>query len=64
MVSIILLLLYFNLYYEYCFTDACIIISRYRVCSCLRCFFKKKTRNVNNVIYHDCTETSKQGVEI
>jgi hypothetical protein len=39
MVSIIGLLLYVNLYYEYCFRDTCYQMSRWRICCFLKYFF-------------------------
>lgn len=40
MLSIIGLLLYVNLYYEYCFRDTCIQMSKWRLCCCLKQFLR------------------------
>ena len=41
MIILMVLLLYFNIYYEYCFRDTIISISNFKICSCLKCFIKK-----------------------
>lgn len=60
MVVIICLLLYFNLYYENCFTDTLIEISKIPMFSFLK--FLIKTEPTNN--RHIYTETSKEIIEI
>jgi hypothetical protein len=52
MVVLMILLLYFNLYYEYCFRDALITVSKIKICSCLNCFLR--------YYYYTNTSTSKQ----
>lgn len=47
-----ILLLYFNLYYEYCFRDALITVSKIKICSCLNCFIR--------YYYYTNASTSKQ----
>jgi hypothetical protein len=43
MMFVIVLLLYVNLYYEYCFRDAIIELSKTRMCSCLKnCFVVRR----------------------
>lgn len=62
MVVIICLLLYFNLYYEHCFTDALIEISKIPMFSFLKFLIKTEPTNNNN--RHIYTETSKEIIEI
>lgn len=48
MVAIICLLLYFNLYYENCFRDTCLSLSKFKMCSCLKYFFARKPNSTNS----------------
>lgn len=42
MASVLGLLMYVNFYYENCFTQTCIDISKWKVCCCMRYIFKKR----------------------
>lgn len=47
MISVIGLLLYVNLYYEYCFQDTCIQMSKWRFCCFIKYFLKYNTTNTS-----------------
>lgn len=61
MVSVIGLLLYVNLYYEYCFRDTCFRLAKFRACFFLRYFFvSTNSRSTAAVVVGSSSSSSKK----
>ncbi len=50
---VLLVLIYANFYYEYCFTNFLFKLSKSRLCICLKCFFKNQKKNTSYLSFRD-----------
>jgi hypothetical protein len=62
MMFVIVLLLYVNLYYEFCFRDAIIELSKTRMCSCLKNCFVVRRRGKRQIDTEQIDNTTSQNL--